>query len=239
VARAGWLKRHRLPAAISKRKEAGVTTISSFPHRVTRLVFDTGQPYHRFRGRYEAEVPPAGEYQAGRSGGRHARWLPPGAAAAGFGIHGFVLHWRADISPLMTADGERRPRTSYLMGSNAIGESIYRQHPALGLYAPLRTLIYVDTDDRTYFAVQQPSTLLAEFADPGLANLGLCLDRQLADLLDALGIRAAHCLRDADPEPAATVRRIPREAREISQRSDAQISADSYDQLAMLNTSSY
>lgn len=29
----------------------------SFPHQVTRLVFDTGQRYDEFRGRYEAAVP--------------------------------------------------------------------------------------------------------------------------------------------------------------------------------------
>lgn len=186
-----------------------MSTVLSFPHCVNRLVFDTGQSYDRFRGRYEAEVPPAGESQAGRRTGRHAQCRPDGAEGAEFGAHGFVLHWRADISPLMTAAGEHRPRTAYLMGSNAIGESIYRQIPAVGLYAPLRSLIYVDTDDRTYFAIQQPSTLLADFADPGLADLGACLDRQLAGLLDALGIQATRGLRAADPESAAMVSRIP------------------------------
>ena len=28
--------------------------IGSFPHQVTRLIFDTGQPYEAFRARYEA-----------------------------------------------------------------------------------------------------------------------------------------------------------------------------------------
>lgn len=88
----------------------------------------------------------------------------------------------------MMAAGERRPWTAYLMGSTAIGESVHQQNPALLLCFPLRTVIYVDTDDRTYFAVQQPSTLFAVIADPGLAELGACLDRQLAGLLDALGI---------------------------------------------------
>jgi hypothetical protein len=36
-----------------------MSTVLSFPHCVNRLVFDTGQPYDRFRGRYEAEVPSA------------------------------------------------------------------------------------------------------------------------------------------------------------------------------------
>jgi hypothetical protein len=34
-----------------------VTDIGSFPHQVTRLVFDTGQPNEEFRARYEAAVP--------------------------------------------------------------------------------------------------------------------------------------------------------------------------------------
>jgi hypothetical protein len=34
-----------------------VVNVSSFPHEVTRLVFDAGQPYEKFRGRYEAAVP--------------------------------------------------------------------------------------------------------------------------------------------------------------------------------------
>jgi hypothetical protein len=194
-----------------------VTTILSLPHRVTRLVFATGQPYDRFRGRYEAAVPPASEHHLGRSAGRHARCLQPDADVAEFGAHGFVLHWRADISALMTAAGERRPRTAYLMGSNAIREAIYWQNPAVLLYSPLRTLIYVGSDDRTYFAVEQPSTLFASFADPDLADLGACLDRQLADLLDALGIVGTQSLRAAELEPAATVSRIPREAYAVNQ----------------------
>ena len=31
--------------------------IGSFPHQVTRLIFDTGQPYEAFRARYDAAVP--------------------------------------------------------------------------------------------------------------------------------------------------------------------------------------
>jgi len=67
------------------------------------------------------------------------------------------------------------------MGSYAIADRIYRQDPAVMLYAPLRTLTYIDSGDRTRFAVDQPSTVLASFADPAIAELGARLDRQLAD----------------------------------------------------------
>jgi hypothetical protein len=48
--------------------------VLSFPHQVTRLVFDAGQPYERFRGRYEAAVPLADPWRLGGAAGRHARW---------------------------------------------------------------------------------------------------------------------------------------------------------------------
>jgi hypothetical protein len=58
------------------------------------------------------------------------------------------------------------------------------------LYAPLRTLIYIDPADRTRLAVDQPSTVLARFADPVITELGRDLDRQLARLLGSLGVEA-------------------------------------------------
>jgi len=85
------------------------------------------------------------------------------------------------------------------MGSYAIADRIYRQDPAVMLYAPLRTLTYIDSGDRTRFAVDQPSTVLASFADPAIAELGARLDRQLADLLDALGVGASRVLGAAEP----------------------------------------
>lgn len=173
--------------------------VLSFPHQVTRLAFDTGQPYEKFRGRYEAAVPPASSQWWGEPGGRHARW-PNGAADQGDPCpHGFVLYWRAVMAPRRATAGDFRPCTGYLMGSHAIADEIYHQDPAVMLYAPLRTLIYIDRGDRTRFAVDQPSTVLASLADPAIAELGARLDRQLADLLDALGVKASRALGTAEP----------------------------------------
>jgi hypothetical protein len=161
----------------------------SLGYQVTRLVFDAGQPYEKFRGRYEAAVPPA-DPRPGDCPGRHVRWQDVAAGANGPGPHGFVLYWRADMTPPLTASGELRPCTAYLMGHHTIPEKAYLQDPAVMLYAPLRTLIYIDSADRTRLAVDQPSTAFATFADPVITKLGLDLDRQLANLLDALGVEA-------------------------------------------------
>jgi hypothetical protein len=175
-----------------------VMNVLSFPHQITRLVFDADQPYERFRGRYEAAVPPADPRRRGEPGGRHARW-PDVAADQGEPCpHGFVLYWRADMTPRATTAGDPRSCTAYLMGSHAIADRIYREDPAVMLYVPLRTLIYIDSSDRTRFAVEQPSTVLAGFADPAIAECGVRLDRQLAGLLDALGVGGSRVLGAAE-----------------------------------------
>ena len=166
----------------------------SFPHQVTRLVFDVDQPYDKFRGRYEATVPALDSSWPGGFAGRHTRADEVIADAGAAGPHGFILYWRADMTPSMTTAGELRPCTAYLMGNHAIAEEIYRHDPAVMLYAPLRTLIYIDSGDRTRFAVDQPSTVFASFADPAIAEVGIDLDRQLAQLLDGLGVPASPVL---------------------------------------------
>ncbi len=126
-------------------------------------------------------MPPADTQRRGDFAGRHARWPDLAADPGEPARHGFVLYWRADMTPLMTTAGERRPCTAYLMGCPAIAEKIYRQDPAVMLYSPLRALIYIDSGDRTQFAVDQPSTVFAGFAEPAIAKLGTDLDHQLAD----------------------------------------------------------
>jgi len=183
-----------------------VTGHLSVSHQAARLVFDVGQPYERFLSRFEAAIPAQDPRRPREFDGRHARWPDIDPATDMTGRHGFVLYWRADMTALMTAEGDLRPCTGYLMGNHAIAEQIYRHDPAIMLYAPLRTLIYIDTDDRTRFAVDQPSTVFASFTDPAIAALGLDLDGQLAKLLDALGVEASPLLG-----PARTV--LPRSVR--------------------------
>jgi hypothetical protein len=180
--------------------------VLSVPHQVTRLVFDAGQPYEKFRSRYEAVVPPADPRRLGDFTGRHARWPDLAGETSESGPHGFVLYWRADMTPLMATAGERRPCSAYLMGCPAVVETIYSHDPAVMLYAPLRALIYIDSGDRTRFAVDQPSTVFAGFANPAIAELGDGLDHQLAGLLTALGIKATAVLRTAGVGGQAALR---------------------------------
>jgi hypothetical protein len=170
-------------------------------HQATQLIFDADQPYEKLRRRYEAVVPALDPRQPGESYGRHARWPGIVAEADISSQHGFILYWRAETTALMNEDGEPRPCTRYLMGNRALTDNTYRRNPGVLLYA-LNTLIYIDNDDRTRFAVDQPSTVFAAFGDPAIAELGLGLDGRLAELLDVLGIQASTLLGATRPAAA-------------------------------------
>jgi len=111
--------------------------------------------------------------------------------------HGFILYWRAVMTPLMTTAAERRPCTAYLMGCPTIAEKICRHDRAVMFCAPLRALIYIDPGDRTRFAAGHPGTVFAGFADQTIAELGTGLDHQFAELLKALGVGTTEGLRTA------------------------------------------
>jgi len=174
------------------------------PHQATRLVFDANQPFGKLRARYEAVVPALDPRRPGDRYGRHARGPDVVAETDISARHGFFLYWRAEMTTLVTEEGEPWPCTRYLMGNRALADNIYRQDPGVMLYAPLNTLIYIDSDGGTRFAVDQPSTVFAAFGDPAIAELGLDLDGQLAELLDVLGIQASSLLGAARPALAAS-----------------------------------
>ncbi len=79
---------------MAHRLEVGV-----FPHQVTRLVFDTGQPYEEFRPRYEDAVPEADLKQLAELAGRSATWQEVVADADASARLGFLMYWRADMTP--------------------------------------------------------------------------------------------------------------------------------------------
>ena len=91
---------------------------------------------------------------------------------------------------MMRVAGHRNRCTTYLMGNHIVAERMYRHDPGILLYAPLRTTIYEDHDDRLWFSVDQPSTRFSSFGDPEIAAVGVELDGKLADLFTTLGVTA-------------------------------------------------
>jgi len=168
--------------------------ISSFPHQVTRLVFDTGQPYEQFRARYEAAVPALDEKRLAEFAARGAAWSEVVADAGASAPHGFLIFWRLDRAPVMSLAGDTTRCTAYLMGNHTIAEQMYRYDPVVMLYVPLRTVIYAGPGDRALFAAGRPSTEVASLGLPPVTQVGIDLDRKLAALLDALDVPVGETL---------------------------------------------
>jgi hypothetical protein len=152
-------------------------------HTVNRLVIDTDAAFDDVLERYESLVPTLDFAKLTRlvlSGDlsrvkQYINELAP---------HVFVNFWTFDPSPQMQqVFGHRTRVATYMMGNNVIVERMYRHHPGVMLYAPLRTAIYEDESGRTHFSIDQPSTRFASFGDPRIAAVGLELDTKLAELL--------------------------------------------------------
>jgi uncharacterized protein (DUF302 family) len=64
---------------------------------------------------------------------------------------------------------------------------VFRIDPSVMSNLPLRVLIYVDAAGTTNLAVDQPSTLFDDDANPDVSAVGRDLDRLLSGLLERLG----------------------------------------------------
>lgn len=58
------------------------------------------------------------------------------------------------------------------------------------MYAPLHTVIWGDPGGPAHFTFDKPSDQFGSFADPQIIAVGLEVDRELAALLEHLGVAA-------------------------------------------------
>ena len=94
----------------------------------------------------------------------------------------------------MRAAGDRADCIAYLMGNHTIAERMFRHDPRALLYAPLRTVIWEDSDGDAWFSVDQPSSHFSSFGTAAIAEVGVELDRKLATLLERLGVEVPTAL---------------------------------------------
>ena len=159
----------------------------TIPHLVNRFVIDTDDTFDDLRQRFESLVPTIDfaeftEVIESRELARVQRYTAEHAP------HSFVNFWTFDPTPMMTLAGHRTRAITYMMGNNVIAETMYRHHPGVMLYAPLRTAIYEDTDGAVHLSIDQPSSRFASFGDPRITEVGAQLDAKLAALLRLLGV---------------------------------------------------
>jgi hypothetical protein len=164
-------------------------TIEVVRHPARRITIQVDASFDEFRSRYEAAVP---VFQGERFASlveAQASWQDVLDATAENAPHDFILYWSHDFTGLMQLAGERGRCVEYLMGNHTIAQRMYRYNPAVLLYAPLRTAIFEDADEITWFTLDQPSSRFGSFNTPQITKVGLELDHKVAALLVHLGMR--------------------------------------------------
>lgn len=157
-------------------------------YEVRRLIIDVDAPFDEFRHRYEEAVPALDESRFGQLVSTHAAWDDVLAAANANAPHGFLVFWGRYVTQLMSLAGNDAPCASYLMGNPTIAERMFRHHPGVMLYAPLRVVLYAQNPHGpTTLSVDQPSSHFSSFGIPEITKIGIELDHKLAALLRTLG----------------------------------------------------
>ena len=156
---------------------------SAIEHPVRRLLIALPEPYDTAREHYEILVP---EVDSARFHELES-WQAILDFAAINAPHHFMRYATTDITQTMALSPSSWNATAYLMGNHTIAERMLRHDPSAMLHAPLRTLLYADTDGDTKFAVDQPSLLFASYGNPDIAAVGEELDGLLAALVELLG----------------------------------------------------
>jgi hypothetical protein len=166
-----------------------LSTVIEHPDR--RLLIALPEPYDSARRHYETLVP---EVEYARFS-QAASWQAVLDLANINAPHGFMHYARMDVTALMASSPSCWQATQYLMGNHTIAERMFRLEPSAMLHAPLRTLLYADTDGDTKLAVDQPSLLFASYDKPEIAAVGEELDALLVGLIELLGGEVPEHLR--------------------------------------------
>jgi len=99
---------------------------------------------------------------------------------------GFVVLAKLDQGPLVSLLGRPKKMSLYLIGNPVLANRMYEQHPAVGLYAPLRASVYEDDRGKCHFTYERPSALLEQFNNEEIRMVARMLDQKMETLAERL-----------------------------------------------------
>jgi uncharacterized protein (DUF302 family) len=157
---------------------------ATFP--VTHLRFVTDLPFDEVDASFRRQL---GVLDATTLQGLFSGTLPMAAVAARLetisGPTGLCLFGSFDHGRALALD--RRPArvVQHLVGNPLVAEKMTRHDLRAGLYAPLRVLIWVDTDNRTLVEYDLPSSLFGQLGNAQVDAVAAELDRKLEAVVKA------------------------------------------------------
>jgi uncharacterized protein (DUF302 family) len=157
-------------------------------HSMTRVDVFTGCGFDEFLTAFEAAAPPFDPgpmQQIVDSGGT---WDDVRAKVAENAPNELMVYAKIDGRPLLGVAGHDVKAVEYLLGNHVIAETMFRHDPKALLYAPLRVLVYSDADGNAVFSMDQPSSAFGSLGIADVTEVGLGLDRKVANLLRVVGV---------------------------------------------------
>jgi hypothetical protein len=164
------------------------------PHGMTRVDVDTGIPFEQFIAALETAAPAVDQTAVERIAAAGGDWDDVRAAAAENAPNDLMVYAKIDARSYFGFAGHHTPAVEYLIGNHVIAETMFRHDPKALLYAPLRMLVYGDADGNAVFTMDQPGPAFGSLGIAEVAEVGLELDRKVANLLRVVGIDVGQAL---------------------------------------------
>jgi uncharacterized protein (DUF302 family) len=166
-----------------------MTDVRTHEHTMTRVDLATGIDYDAFVADFEKAAP---EFDSGplqRIAAGNGGWDDVRAAVDRNAPNGLMVYAKIDAAPLFSLAGHRIKAVEYLLGNHVIAETMFRHDPKALLYAPLRVLVYSDTERNAVFCMDRPSTAFASLGITDVTAVGERLDGKVAALLREIGVK--------------------------------------------------
>jgi Domain of unknown function DUF302 len=158
------------------------------PHGMIRVDVDTGIPFEQFIAALEKAAPPVDQTALDRITAAGGNWDDVRAAAAENAPNELMVYAKIDARGYFGIAGHHTPAIEYLIGNHVIAETMFRHDPKAMLYAPLRVLVYGDAGGNAVFTMDQPGPAFGSLGIAEVAEVGLALDRKVANLLRVVGV---------------------------------------------------
>jgi uncharacterized protein (DUF302 family) len=157
-------------------------------HSMTRVDVFTGVGFDEFLTAFEAAAPPFDPAPMQRIVESGGTWDEVRAKVADNAPNELMVYAKIDATPLLDVAGHDVKAVEYLLGNHVIAETTFRHDPKALLYAPLRVLVYSDADGNAVFSMDQPSSAFGSLDIAEVTDVGLSLDRKVANLLRVIGV---------------------------------------------------
>jgi uncharacterized protein (DUF302 family) len=168
-----------------------MTRFHRHEHSMTRVDVFTGVGFDDFLTAFEAAAPrydPVPMQRIVESGGT---WDEVRAKVAENAPNELMVYTKIDAILLLGVAGHDVKAVEYLLGNHVIAETMFRHDPKALLYAPLRVLVYSDPDDNAVFSMDRPGSAFGSLGIAEVTEVGLSLDRKVANLLRVIGVDPA------------------------------------------------